>query len=1266
MTKLNLSVVQPIRLVVNKIGASGGTNTPATPTANGTVKQREYNVRDYGALGDGVTDDRAAIQAASNACTAAGGGIVFFPAGHYMIYQTPVKPTSNVMYMGTGDASIIEQTGLQPGIGDTTGGYPFFWNDASPATVSNVTWEALTFVGPVNEFPTQPKRGRTTSGNGTYIAIYIRGNLIPGEPSGTFKNVTIRDCNFRNIIHTPIYIGGVTGKVITQGCDFSYTRDVGYIFNQEVIFNDNHIYGSADNGVSISRGNTKITCIGNTVENCAYNGIWLSGFGGQNGPGAFTCVGNTVINVGQSGIFLQDAPVYGTISGNHIDKNYKQGPSDQLSNGPNSGIHIRGNGGSLTDTVRIALGLNVTGNTIRRCPEAGITLIEAYLFNVSANLIVDTGTQFKSDGTTAVSSTDLTLNNGINMQGPEVRNGIIADNEIIDTRGTPYMNYGISPALMPTVNTANNVVSGARSQNTIPTKIGGDLGVVSSAVLQIRTGFSTPVGLFMGNTDAPSSSGGSGIQAGTDLVPTASGQRLGFAYFHGAGANVAGISVFTTSNWSTDKATKMNFETTAAGSSSRAIRMHLDETGLIPEINSTYNLGSSSFYWSQEFTSKLNVNSTASIDGATPGVLNVIGTLNMNAKITNLTTPTNAQDAATKAYVDGIASQINLVSQASQTANFTVASGNYYPVDTTAGNITVTLGTAPANGQVAIKKSDSSVNTVILSGTINGTPATTLTLRLQNEGKVLISDGAGGWNVYAGNIGLAAIDARYLQLALGTTQNVLGAVEVGTTPFAGGNSGINFQSTVSGVNTARFINTGTAGGSGGAGVIALADPGAALGSGNRMGFVLFGGASDAIHTLQAAVGMVAWTTEAWSGTNRGNRLGFETIAIASTSRTERMSLDENGLKPTANNTYGLGTSSNYWSNIYGTRVNMNSTAYLDGQFAGKIVTNGEIWGDKGFKFGAGSSGGTDPLTGAIAGIAAYADLPVFRIVGYATQTADLEQWATSGGNQMIVNSAGQLGIKSAVPTHTVTLGSTITGMAFYSTSDQTTNFARAIITNTGDFTVAMSAGGSGVVGKINLNTSGGSSLVVANGGSASGYLQLLASKSMGSGNLNGIVTGGGVVGAGSGDNIGFYINQTVNASGTNGFSDFVVNRTQTATGSGVQNLADFRVGTVSQVSISPTGVLKFNATVLPAVTVTGSTTLAANQGYTRVNAAGATTQTLPTTPPTGTVLEILNINSGVVTVAGTINGVTNYSLSAQWKYVTVRYDGTNWEIIANN
>jgi hypothetical protein len=41
------------------------------------------NVKDWGAKGDGVTDDTSAIQAAIDYCISRGGGRVFFPCGNY-------------------------------------------------------------------------------------------------------------------------------------------------------------------------------------------------------------------------------------------------------------------------------------------------------------------------------------------------------------------------------------------------------------------------------------------------------------------------------------------------------------------------------------------------------------------------------------------------------------------------------------------------------------------------------------------------------------------------------------------------------------------------------------------------------------------------------------------------------------------------------------------------------------------------------------------------------------------------------------------------------------------------------------------------------------------------------------------------------------------------------------------------------------------------------------------------------------------------------
>lgn len=71
-----------------------------------------YNVRDFGAEGNGNHDDTAAIQAAVDRASSAGGGTVFFPPG---VYRVKINPSSavavslrkNVFLLGTSPADSV-------------------------------------------------------------------------------------------------------------------------------------------------------------------------------------------------------------------------------------------------------------------------------------------------------------------------------------------------------------------------------------------------------------------------------------------------------------------------------------------------------------------------------------------------------------------------------------------------------------------------------------------------------------------------------------------------------------------------------------------------------------------------------------------------------------------------------------------------------------------------------------------------------------------------------------------------------------------------------------------------------------------------------------------------------------------------------------------------------------------------------------------------------------------------------------------------------
>ena len=77
-------------------GILGEQNAFAAPKAALTndLGARVYNVREFGAKGDGVTVETAALQAAIDACTKDGGGTVLIPAGTFVIGTVELK--SNV------------------------------------------------------------------------------------------------------------------------------------------------------------------------------------------------------------------------------------------------------------------------------------------------------------------------------------------------------------------------------------------------------------------------------------------------------------------------------------------------------------------------------------------------------------------------------------------------------------------------------------------------------------------------------------------------------------------------------------------------------------------------------------------------------------------------------------------------------------------------------------------------------------------------------------------------------------------------------------------------------------------------------------------------------------------------------------------------------------------------------------------------------------------------------------------------------------------
>lgn len=113
----------------------------ATATANKVDKNViVYNVKDYGAVGNGTTDDTTAIQSALNALPATG-GTVYFPGGTYLIGSGLTSSLNSIELRGTGNRG--QDTSV------AFGASRIHYTGSSDAFVFNSAASSTLFGGPV-------------------------------------------------------------------------------------------------------------------------------------------------------------------------------------------------------------------------------------------------------------------------------------------------------------------------------------------------------------------------------------------------------------------------------------------------------------------------------------------------------------------------------------------------------------------------------------------------------------------------------------------------------------------------------------------------------------------------------------------------------------------------------------------------------------------------------------------------------------------------------------------------------------------------------------------------------------------------------------------------------------------------------------------------------------------------------------------------------------------------------------------------------------
>jgi hypothetical protein len=239
-----------------------------------------FNVKgkDYGALGDGTTNDTAAIQGAINACAAAGGGIVFFPGGVYLV--TGITVPTSVILLGVGRAPWAS-TGF-----------------TASATIIKATTGCVTVIDIAG-----------VSGDNTRQAEHVTIQDLSVDGAGIATN-GIRVWNFRYINLSRLFVKSSTVDLLTGK---TLSTDDAYALHLDDVLLTNATNGWSTAG---SGGEVEARAYGVSIRSCTgdFIGGWnaVGAYSGSDGLGAKLrgIISNAIIGGGAAtgiGIHITDS-----------------------------------------------------------------------------------------------------------------------------------------------------------------------------------------------------------------------------------------------------------------------------------------------------------------------------------------------------------------------------------------------------------------------------------------------------------------------------------------------------------------------------------------------------------------------------------------------------------------------------------------------------------------------------------------------------------------------------------------------------------------------------------------------------------------------------------------------------------------------------------------------------------------------------------------------------------------------------------------------
>lgn len=347
------------RMAVGNLAKVGSFTQAGAGAVARTVEaklQDVVSVKDFGAVGDGTTDDTAAIQAAIDAVSATGGA-VYVPSGAYLVSGLSITAvsaaggglnTSRFRLFGDGHNSILKGSSASPVL--TVG-------DSAGSRVHDVELDGLQF------------HGAATAANGVKLSNASR--------------VAIKNCR--------VYAATGAGVLLT---DDSYgPHDINHC-----LIRDNGSHGIHVDDGTANNGNA-LSVVQSVVNINGGSGIRIDS------GSAIMIAGNDIESNADSGIVLCAAGTR-AVSGAQIAGNYFEG-------------HAAGTWKAAIVTLSGARGVVISSNQIKVSDNSGqlygIYAARSYAHTIHGNSIVGvsvtgTGVHFTDETHTAVSVADNYIN----------------------------------------------------------------------------------------------------------------------------------------------------------------------------------------------------------------------------------------------------------------------------------------------------------------------------------------------------------------------------------------------------------------------------------------------------------------------------------------------------------------------------------------------------------------------------------------------------------------------------------------------------------------------------------------------------------------------------------------------------------------------------------------------------------------------------------------------------------------------------------------